>query len=305
MSLEEQRRVLASTASAQQLEWFDRAATALPPYLKSLGLVDVGPLLGAPSSPNVVRHVRLQTDEDAVLKLIGHERSQEAATLEVWNTAGTPAPRVLDHGVSRHAEAVSHLLLEKVAGTPMSHEAMPKATAAAARLFAQGHQEPPAEVRPLAEIQAPRLRRAADTWRQAGYVPPVDPAGVLQELSSDPVLLHGDAVGANVLADGDQLTLIDPAGVHGPYEYDSAQWVARALAVAGPQKLDALGSLALEADPALDGASFQRCLVVELIIEVMYRILRPEQFLDRGAPRATFDRDTRHLVTAVAERLAP
>lgn len=305
MSLEQQRRVLARTASTQQLGWFDRAAAALPPYLESLGLTDVGPLLGAPSSPNVVRHVRLRTGGDAVLKLIGHERPQEAATLQAWNTAGTPTPRVLDHGISGEAEAVSHLLLAKVVGTPMSHEAMPKATTAAARLFAQGHQEPPAEVRPLGEIQAARLRRAADTWQQAGYVLPADPVGVLQELAGDPVLLHGDAVGANVLAVGEKLTLIDPAGVHGPREYDSAQWVARALAVTGPQQLDALGSLALEADPRLDAAVFHRCLAVELIVEVMYRILRPGQFLDRGATRATFAHDTRRLVTAVADQLAP
>ncbi|MGW8687768.1 hypothetical protein ACWGNN_43465 [Streptomyces sp. NPDC055817] len=136
---------------------------------------------------------------------------------------------------------------------------MAAATAQVVRLFRRAHLQPPAEVEPLHGFLSPRLHEAVQIWRESGLPSPDDALRVLTDPDIEPVLLHGDAVGFNLLRSGDELALIDPAGVCGPAEFDAARWVARSLAVTGPGALDALTEVALSADPLLQRPRFDAC----------------------------------------------
>ncbi|MGW8687248.1 hypothetical protein ACWGNN_40695 [Streptomyces sp. NPDC055817] len=126
---------------------------------------------------------------------------------------------------------------------------------------------------------------------------------ILEDPAIEPVLLHGDAVGFNLLRSEGELALIDPAGVCGPAEFDAARWVARCLAATGPSTLAALTETALSADPSLSRRLFDMCVAVELVIEVRHRITSPHVFLSIRAPAQTFTADTRRLAKAAAHRL--
>ncbi|MFE4772985.1 hypothetical protein [Streptomyces sp. NPDC056713] len=283
---------------------FERAAEALPAYLAALELTDVGPMAGSPLSANVLREVRLGDGSLAVLKLIGEPQSAEAATLAAWTAHRVPCAPLLDHGVGAHVPDVTHLLLGKVPGAALPHTEMAAATTQVVRLFRRAHLKPPAEVEPLHGFLSPRLHEAVQIWRESGLPSPDDALRVLTDPDIEPVLLHGDAVGFNLLRSGDGLALIDPAGVCGPAEFDAARWVARSLAVTGPGALDALTEVALSADPLLQRSRFDACVAVELVIEVRHRITSPHLFLSVGAPAQTFSADTRLLAEAATRRLA-
>ncbi|MFC9537717.1 hypothetical protein ACFT38_45860 [Streptomyces sp. NPDC056975] len=283
---------------------FERAAEALPAYMAALELTDVGPMAGSPLSANVLREVRLGDGSLAVLKLIGEPQSAEAATLAAWTAHRVPCAPLLDHGVGAHVPDVTHLLLGKVPGAALPHTEMAAATAQVVRLFRRAHLQPPAEVEPLHGFLSPRLHEAVQIWRESGLPSPDDALRVLTDPDIEPVLLHGDAVGFNLLRSGDELALIDPAGVCGPAEFDAARWVARSLAVTGPGALDALTEVALSADPLLQRSRFDACVAVELVIEVRHRITSPHLFLSVGAPAQTFSADTRLLAEAATRRLA-
>ncbi|MFE4687181.1 hypothetical protein ACFRNJ_41440 [Streptomyces sp. NPDC056721] len=298
------RRGTLKAAGRAWVASFERAAEALPAYLAALELTDVGPMAGSPLSANVLREVRLGDGSLAVLKLIGEPQSAEAATLATWTVHRVPCAPLLDHGVGTHAPDVTHLLLGKVPGVSLPHTEMAAATTQVVRLFQQAHLQPPAEVEPLHGFLSPRLHEAVQIWRESGLPSPDDALRVLTDPDIEPVLLHGDAVGFNLLRSGDELALIDPAGVCGPAEFDAARWVARSLAVTGPGALDALTEVALSADPLLQQTRFDACVAVELVIEVRHRITSPHLFLSVGAPAQTFSADTRLLAEAATRRLA-
>ncbi|MFC8717505.1 aminoglycoside phosphotransferase family protein [Kitasatospora sp. NPDC057198] len=298
-----ERRGTLRAAGPERAALFERAAAALPGYLAALDLRDTGPLTGSPLSPNVLREVRRADGSAAVLKLIGEPQHAEAATLAAWTAGGVPCAPLLDHGTGTHAPGVTHLLLGLVAGTELPHAQMAAATGEAAALYRRAHLAPPAGVLPLPDFLGPRLDEAAGVWRAAGLPAPDGAAEVLTALSAEPVLLHGDAVGFNLLRTRAGLALIDPAGVHGPAEFDAARWVARCLAVTGPAALPELTATALRADPSLEPRAFDACVAVELVIEVRHRITSPQVFLRVGAPRRSFDADTRLLAGAALDRL--
>ncbi|MGW7043234.1 hypothetical protein ACWGDT_11005 [Streptomyces avermitilis] len=101
----------------------------------------------------------------------------------------------------------------------------------------------------MQDFLRPKLHDALRVWNEAGLPSPDGVLHVLEDPAIDPVLLHGDAVWFNLLRSGDELALIDPAGVCGPAEFDAARWVARCLAVTGPSALSGLTETALSADP--------------------------------------------------------
>jgi streptomycin 6-kinase len=181
---------------------------------------------------------------------------------------------------------------------------MAAATEQAVQLFRRAHLTPPAEVVPLHAFLGPRLQLAVQTWRETGLPSPDGALRVLTDLDIEPVLLHGDAVGFNLLRSEGGLALIDPAGVCGPAEFDAARWVARSLAVSGPGALNRLTEAALSADPLLQRPLFDACIALELVIEVRHRITSPHVFLSVGAPTRTFTTDTRLLAEAATRRLA-
>lgn len=264
----------------------------------------MGPMAGSPLSANVLLEVRLGDGSVAVLKLIGEPQSAEAATLAAWTGHQVPCAPLLDHGIGAHVPDVTHLLLGKVPGAALPHMEMAAATEQAVHLFRRAHLTPPTEVVPLHRFLGPRLREAVQIWREAG-LPSADGAlRVLADLETGPVLLHGDAVGFNLLKSEEGLVLIDPAGVCGPAEFDAARWVARCLVVAGPGALDGLTETALSADPLLQRPLFDACIALELVIEVRHRITSPQVFLSVGAPAETFTADTRLLAEAATRRLA-
>ncbi|MFA3842929.1 hypothetical protein [Streptomyces aureus] len=207
----------------------------------------------------MLREVRLSDGSLAVLKLIGEPQSAEASTLATRTAHRVPCAPLLDHGVGAHAPDVTHLLLGKVPGTALPHTEMAPATAQVVRLFRQAHLKPPAEVETLHGFLSPRLHEAVQIWCESGLPSPDDALRVLTDPDIEPVLLHGDAVGFNLLRSGDGLALIDPAGVCGPAEFDAARWVARSLAVTGPGALDGLTAVALSADPLLQRPQFDAC----------------------------------------------
>ncbi len=127
-SLDQQRMRLLSLSRPDLVTRFDRAAHALAAYIELLNLTDVGPLTGAPSSPNILREVVTPQGGRAVLKLIGEPAPGEAATLAVWTEHGVPAPPLLEHGIDMGAEGVTHLLLGKLPGQPVAHAEMPGVT---------------------------------------------------------------------------------------------------------------------------------------------------------------------------------
>jgi hypothetical protein len=174
-------------------------------------------MAGSPLSANVLREVRLGDGSLAVLKLIGEPQSAEAATLAAWTLYRVPCAPLLDHGVGTHSPDVTHLLLGKVPGAALPHTEMAAATTQAVRLFRRAHLKPPVEVEPLHGFLSPRLHEAVQIWRESGLPSPDDASRVLTDPDIEPVLLHGDAVGFNLLRSRDELALIDPAGVCGPY----------------------------------------------------------------------------------------
>ncbi|MGW2082614.1 hypothetical protein ACWCOW_37895 [Streptomyces sp. NPDC001939] len=208
--------------------------TAIAALVRDAGVDDR--VAGSPLSANVLREVRLGDGSLAVLKLIGEPQSAEAATLAAWTAHRVPCAPLLDHGVGAHVPDVTNPLLGKVLGSELPHAEMAAATATAqvVRLFRRAHLKPPAEVEPLHGFLSPRLHEAVQIWRESGLPPPDDALRVLTDPDIEPVLLHGDAVGFNLLRSGDELALIAPAGVYGPAEFDAARWVARCLAVTGP-----------------------------------------------------------------------
>ncbi|WP_457030058.1 hypothetical protein [Kitasatospora sp. P5_F3] len=298
------RRESLNAVGRERVTSFERAAAALPTYLAALELTDLGPMVGSPLSPNVLREVRQSDGSVAVLKLIGEPQHAEAATLAAWTAHRVPCAPLLDHGVGAHAPDVTHLLLGKVLGVELPHTEMAAATEQVVRLFHQAHLTPPTAVARLQDFLEPRLHDAVRVWRESGLPSPEGALLVLADAAIEPVLLHGDAVGFNLLRSGAELALIDPAGVSGPAEFDAARWVARCLAVTGPSALDGLTETALSADVALDRHLFDACVAVELVIEVRHRITSPHMFLSVGAPAQTFDADTQLLAEAAAHRMA-
>lgn len=298
------RRETLEAAGQGRVTSFERAAGALPVYLAALELTDVGPMAGSPLSANVLREVRRGDGSVAVLKLIGEPQSAEAATLAAWTAHRVPCAPLLDHGVGTCVPDVTHLLLGKVPGAGLSHTEMAAATEQVVRLFRRAHLSPPAEVASLHDFLGPRLRKAVQIWRETGLPSPGGALRVLTDLDMEPVLLHGDAVGFNLLRSEGGLALIDPAGVCGPAEFDAARWVARCLAVTGPSALNGLTDAALSADPLLQRTLFDACIALELVIEVRHRITSPHVFLSVGAPAQTFTTDTHLLAEAATRRLA-
>ncbi|MGW6143981.1 hypothetical protein [Streptomyces sp. NPDC055140] len=300
--LAHQREAL-KAAGRERVTSFERAAEALPTYLAALELTDLGPMVGSPLSPNVLREVRLGDGSVAVLKLIGEPQHAEAATLAAWTAHRVPCAPLLDHGVGAHAPDITHLLLGKVSAVGLLHTEMAAATEQVVRLFLQAHLTPPAGVARLQDFLGPKLHNAIRIWHEAGLPSPDGVLHILEDPAIEPVLLHGDAVGFNLLRSEGELALIDPAGVCGPAEFDAARWVARCLAVTGPSTLAALTETALSADPSLSRRLFDMCVAVELVIEVRHRITSPHVFLSIGAPAQTFTADTRRLAKAAAHRL--
>ncbi|MFF1570942.1 hypothetical protein ACFVY1_47850 [Streptomyces sp. NPDC058293] len=297
------RRETFKAAGQGRVASFERAAEALPVYLAALELTDAGPMSGSPLSANVLREVRLGDGSVAVLKLIGEPQLAEAATLAAWTAHQVPCAPLLDHGVGALAPDVTHLLLGKVPGAGLPHTQMAAATKQAVQLFRRAHMTPPADVAPFHDFLGPRLQKAVQIWRESGLPSPDRALQVLTDLDTEPVLLHGDAVGLNLLKSKDGLALIDPAGVCGPAEFDAARWVARCLTVAGPDALNGLTETALSADPLLQQRRFDACVALELVIEVRHRITSPHIFLNVGAPAQTFATDTRLLAEEATHRL--
>ena len=125
---------------------------------------------------------------------------------------------------------------------------------------------------------------------RAGYLASVDLAKYLREIEAgDQRLLHGDAVGMNMLLTASGPALIDPAGVWGPREFDAARWVVRGLAVAHPSTLDARLEEALCADDTLEEEVLQICAGVELALEAHQRMVNPQMFLTSSGPLGDFD----------------
>ncbi|GAA5702504.1 hypothetical protein SM007_28270 [Streptomyces avermitilis] len=300
--LSDRREALKAT-SRERATSFERAAEALPTYLAALELTDLGPMAGSPLSPHVLREVRLGDGSVAVLKLIGEPQHAEAATLAAWTAHRVPCAPLLDHAVGAHAPDITHLLLRKVSGVGLLHAEMAAATEQIVRLFHQAHLTRPAGVARLQDFLGPKLEDALRVWNEAGLPSPDGVLHVLEDPAIEPVLLHGDAVGFNLLRSGDEFALIDPAGVCGPAEFDAARWVARCLAVTGPSALSGLTETALSADPSLSRRLLDVCVAVELVIEVRHRTTSPHVFLSIGAPAQTFTADTRRLAEAVAHRL--
>lgn len=291
-AVKSQRSRLVESSRNRLLERFDRAAAALPAYVDALGMEVVRPLFGAPSSPNILREVRDATGRRAVLKLIGSDARGEVATLEAWTTAGVPCPLLLHAGYGRYVEGVTHLLLDWVDGDPLPHREMPGATSEAVALFGRGHLPPPAGTTPLAQFLQRRFETSLTACRLAGLPVMSTMERALDAAVDRAVLLHGDAVGFNLLHRSGDLVMLDPAGVQGPREHDAATWVARALVVPGPAALPELIETALAADRSLDKATFHHWLGVELIIEAGYRLRTPDVMASIGADVDSFDEDT-------------
>ncbi|MFD8214340.1 hypothetical protein ACFV2U_11515 [Streptomyces sp. NPDC059697] len=169
-----------------------------------------------------------------------------------------------------HPADVTHMLLGKVSGVGLSHTEMAAATSQVVRLFHQAHLTPPAGVVRLQDFLGPKLHDAVRVWHWAGLPSPDGVLHVLEDPAIEPVLLHGHAVGFNLLGSGSELALIDPAGVCGPAEFGAARRVARCLAVTGPSALAGLTETARSADPSLSRRSFDVCVAVGLVIEVRH-----------------------------------
>ncbi|MGW7043235.1 hypothetical protein ACWGDT_11010 [Streptomyces avermitilis] len=137
------RREALKATGRERATSFERAAEALPTYLAALELTDLGPMVGSPLSPNVLREVRLDDGSVAVLKLIGEPQHAEAATLAAWTAHRVPCAPLLDHGVGAHAPDITHLLLGKVSGVGLLHAEMAAATEQVVRLFHQAAPDTP------------------------------------------------------------------------------------------------------------------------------------------------------------------
>ena len=295
--LDARRTQLRPRVDAAVLSAFERAAEAVGEALDGLGLVDLGPLLGSPMSPNVLRRVRTSSGDLGVLKLVGTGDLGESATLAAWTEAGVAAVPLLDHGLGRWVPEVVHLLMRDTPGEPMPHTAMAGWTGPVVAALARAHLPAPVGVRPLVELLAPRLTVAAEVWAGAGLGEPPPVLDALVRVA-DGTLLHGDAVGMNLLLDSDRVWLLDPAGVHGPAEFDAGRWVGRSLATAGPSALVGLLDVSVAADPSLRRDVLDLCVAAELVLEVRHRVTSPDAFVSIGAAADTFDADTRQLVVA-------
>jgi streptomycin 6-kinase len=295
---------LRSRVSPAVVAKFETAAAALDTYLDALQVQDIGPLTGSPLSPNVLRAVTRHDGTQAVLKLVGEPATGEIATLDAWTRAGVSCVPLLDSGVGTWSPEVTHMLLARVPGAPMTHRHMPSATSDIVRLLASAHLAPPPGVAALADELRPRLDTAEAIWRDAGLDPPSRVADQLAGIDGDRVLLHGDPVGMNLLVQADRAWLLDPAGVAGPVEFDAGRWVARCLAVASHDELGHLTSQAMLGDPTLRPNVLDACIAVELILEVRHRITSPDMFIAIGSDPATFDSQTRAMASTASRLLA-
>lgn len=283
---------------------FWRAAEALPDYLELLQLDDLGPMFGSPLSVNVLREVRLPDGDRGVLKLIGEPVVGEALALSAWAKAGVACPPLLDFGVSQWSPGVTHLLLGWVSGEPMTHIDMPEATDGVCRLLASAHVQPPEELPTLTQVLSAGLEKAMRAWSEAGLELPRRVFSAAIEIPGPAVLLHGDPVGPNLLVREGRRVLLDPVGCAGPAEFDAGRWVARCLAVVHPSALPSLTQVALAADPTLRPEVLDRCIGLELVLEVGHRLENPSAFLSVGADPDTFAENTSLLIAAALERIS-
>jgi streptomycin 6-kinase len=162
----------------------------------------------------------------AVLKLAGPEDTGEAEALAFWDGRG--AVRLLAHDPGRRA-----LLLERCdPGTPLDAVADgEEADRIAAGVLQRLWRSPPgpAAFRALSDAAAEHARRIASDWESLGrpFERELVDAGVaacrdLGAAQREPVLLHGDFHGGNVLrARREAWLAIDPYPLVGEREFDA------------------------------------------------------------------------------------
>ncbi len=164
--------------------------------------------------------------EDAVLKVQKphRESEHEAAALELWD--GDGAVRLLAHDPDEHA-----LLLERcVPGTPLAAAGAEGALDVFVGLLLRLWKPAGAPFRPLAEEAAWWVEYLPSTWEQAGRQferrlldAALDALRELPATQREPVLLHQDLHGENVLAAQREPWLaIDPKPLVGEREFGVA-----------------------------------------------------------------------------------